>query len=242
LAEMEQRFSYSLEELARRFDRSVSWVARRLALVELLPVAIQQQVQAGKIAAQLAMKYLVPMARVSAEDCERMAALWVKHHCDTRQPAQLYKAWRDGSRLVRERILREPELFLKTQAPVHRYLERFAATDLDWPLPEDCGEAQLESLLFATRRGRPAGPLKDRAAPTSRRCTGSFKNTSTSPCNCFGRSIARGNRKATVTAASAICMVPGKKNWMLSCAKSIEPEKSFLWIGREPKFPFIIAK
>jgi transposase len=51
------------------------------------------------------------------------------------------------------------------QATVHRYLERFAATDLEWPLPEDCGEAQLESLLFATRRGRPAGPLKDRAAP-----------------------------------------------------------------------------
>jgi ParB family chromosome partitioning protein len=117
LAEMEQRFSYSLEELARRFDRSVSWVARRLALVEILPVAIQQQVQAGKIAAQLAMKYLVPMARVSAEDCERMAAIWVKHHCDTRQAAQLYKAWRDGSRLVRERILSQPELFLKTQRP-----------------------------------------------------------------------------------------------------------------------------
>jgi ParB family transcriptional regulator, chromosome partitioning protein len=117
LAEMEQRFSYSLEELARRFDRSVSWVARRLALVELLPVAIQQQVQAGKIAAQLAMKYLVPMARVSAEDCERMVAVWVKHHCDTRQAAQLYKAWREGSRLVRDRILSEPELFLKTQRP-----------------------------------------------------------------------------------------------------------------------------
>ena len=117
LAEMEQRFSYSMEELARRFDRSVSWVGRRLALVELLPAAIQQQVQAGKIAAQLAMKYLVPMARVNAEDCERMAAIWVKHHCDTRQAAQLYKAWREGSRLVRERILSEPELFLKTQRP-----------------------------------------------------------------------------------------------------------------------------
>jgi hypothetical protein len=117
LAEMEQRFSYSLEELAWRFDRSVSWVGRRLALVELLPAAIQQQVQTGKIAAQLAMKYLVPIARVNAEDCERMAAIWVKHHCDTRQAAQLYKAWREGSRLVRERILSEPELFLKTQRP-----------------------------------------------------------------------------------------------------------------------------
>ena len=35
LAELEQRFGYGLDELARRFDRSVSWVSRRLALVEL---------------------------------------------------------------------------------------------------------------------------------------------------------------------------------------------------------------
>jgi ParB family chromosome partitioning protein len=117
LAEMEQRFHYPLDELARRFDRSVSWVAKRLALVELLPASTQQQIREGKIAAQMAMKYLVPIARVSAEDCERMAAIWVKHHCDTRQAAQLYAAWRDGSRLVRERILAEPELFLKTQRP-----------------------------------------------------------------------------------------------------------------------------
>ena len=64
LAEMEQRFGYSLDELARRFDRSVSWVSRRLALVELLPEAIQQQVREGRLTAQMAMKYLVPVARV----------------------------------------------------------------------------------------------------------------------------------------------------------------------------------
>ena len=114
LAEMEQRFGYSLDELARRFDRSVSWVSRRLALVELLPEAIQQQVRTGKIAAQVAMKFLVPMARVEAEHCERMAAVLVEHHCDARQAGQLYTAWRKGSRVVRQRILAEPELFLKT--------------------------------------------------------------------------------------------------------------------------------
>ena len=120
LAEMEQRFGYSVEELARRFDRSVSWVARRLALVELLPEAIQQPVRDGTLGAQLAMKYLAPMARVNVEDCTRMAAAFIQHHCDTRQAGQLYAAWRDGSRVVRERILAEPELFLKTQrqAPV----------------------------------------------------------------------------------------------------------------------------
>jgi ParB family transcriptional regulator, chromosome partitioning protein len=90
LAEMEQRFSYSLDELARRFDRSVSWVSRRLALVELLPEAIQHQVREGKIAAQVAMKFLVPMARQSPEDCQRMAVILAEHHCDTREAGQLW--------------------------------------------------------------------------------------------------------------------------------------------------------
>ena len=43
LAELEQHFGYGLEELARQFDRSVSWVSRRLALVELLPESVQSR-------------------------------------------------------------------------------------------------------------------------------------------------------------------------------------------------------
>jgi ParB/RepB/Spo0J family partition protein len=115
LAEMEQHFGYGLDELARRFDRSTSWVSRRIALVELLPEAIQQQVREGKLTAQVAMKYLVPVARISADDCTRMAAAFVAQRCNTRQAGQLYTAWRQGTRAVRERILAEPELFLKTQ-------------------------------------------------------------------------------------------------------------------------------
>ncbi len=115
LVEMEQSFGYSLEELARRWERSVSWVSRRLALVELLPETIQQQVREGKLGAQLAMKYLVPMARINLEDCARMALAFVQQHCNTRQAGQLYAAWREGTRVVRERILAEPQLFLKTQ-------------------------------------------------------------------------------------------------------------------------------
>lgn len=115
LAEMEQRFGYSVDELARRFDRSASWVSRRLALVEWLPEAIQQQVREGKIAAQVALKYLVPVARVDAEQCQRMGAVFIEHRCDTRQAGQLYTAWRKGTRVARERILAESELFLKTQ-------------------------------------------------------------------------------------------------------------------------------
>jgi len=115
LAELEQRYGYGLEELARRFDRSTSWVSRRLALVDLLPETIQQQVREGQISAHAAMKFLVPVARVSLEDCERMAAVFAQHHCDSRQAGQLYAAWRDGSPLVRQRLLDQPELFFKAQ-------------------------------------------------------------------------------------------------------------------------------
>jgi ParB/RepB/Spo0J family partition protein len=115
LAELERRFSYGLDELARRFDRSVSWVSRRLALVEVLPEAIQQQVRAGKILAQVALKFLVPVARQSLEDCRRMAAIFAQYHCDTREAGQLYAAWRKGSPVIRKRILDDPELFFKAQ-------------------------------------------------------------------------------------------------------------------------------
>jgi ParB/RepB/Spo0J family partition protein len=115
LAELERRFGYGLDELARRFDRSVSWVSRRMALVEVLPEAIQQQVREGKIPAQVALKFLVPVARQSLEDCQRMAAIFAQHHCDTREAGQFYGAWRRGSPTIRKRILDDPELFFKTQ-------------------------------------------------------------------------------------------------------------------------------
>lgn len=115
LLELEQRFGYSLEELARRFDRSVSWVSRRLALVELLPGTIQQQVREGKILAQAAMKFLLPVARQSLEDCQRMATIFAEYHCDMREAGQLYAVWRRGSAAIRQRILADPTLFFKTQ-------------------------------------------------------------------------------------------------------------------------------
>ena len=103
LAELEQRFGYGLEELARRFDRSLSWVSRRLGLVEQLPESVQQQVRSGAITAQVAMKFLVPVARSSLEDCQRMAEAMATHRFTSREAGQLYAAWRDATPAIRQR-------------------------------------------------------------------------------------------------------------------------------------------
>lgn len=69
LAELKERFGFSLEELARRFGHSVSWVSRRLALVQELPDGIQERVRRGEIVAHGAAKYLVPLARANRQVC-----------------------------------------------------------------------------------------------------------------------------------------------------------------------------
>ena len=173
LAELEQRYGYGREELARRFDRSPSWVSRRLALVDLLPEAIQQQAREGKISAHLAMKFLVPVARVSLEDCERMAAAFAQHHCDTRQAGQLYAAWRDGSPLIRQRLFDHPELFQSPAASrtegLHGWGRRTVARSGDGcgprqPRPAATGrEGSSRDGLPAT----PSGSLADRIPPPS---------------------------------------------------------------------------
>jgi ParB family chromosome partitioning protein len=154
LAEMQAKHGYTIEELARRFDRSPTWIARRLALVETLPEVVQQQVRAGRIAAQIAMRHLAPVARIDRAQCERMGQIFAQQHWTTRQAELLYTAWRDArSKQTRERILAEPELFLKTK---------------QWQQQRKPAEATLENdlnqIVAIARRAMESG---EQATPNS---------------------------------------------------------------------------
>jgi ParB family chromosome partitioning protein len=105
----------SHEDLAKRFDRSVSWVSKRLALIQVLPQSVQEHIRAGRIPAQAAIKCLVPLARAKREDCEILSEAIAKHHFTSREVSDLYRAWREGSRDVRRRVLEDPGLFLRAQ-------------------------------------------------------------------------------------------------------------------------------
>jgi ParB/RepB/Spo0J family partition protein len=152
LAELEQRFGYSFDDLARRFDRSVSWVSRRLALVELLPERVQQQVRGGEISAHVAMKYLVPVARANLDDAKRMADAFAAHRFNTRQAGQLYAAWREASASLRQKILGAPLLFLKAHQQVA-------------PQPSSPADELLRDLNMVLAITKRAGRRLARAAP-----------------------------------------------------------------------------
>jgi ParB family transcriptional regulator, chromosome partitioning protein len=103
----------ALDVLARRFDRSVSWVSRRLGLVRALPDAVQHRIQDGQLVAHAAMKYLVPLARANADDCVRFVEAIVPHRLTTRQIGQLYQVYVTGPDPSRALVLTDPLLVLQ---------------------------------------------------------------------------------------------------------------------------------
>ncbi len=116
LEELNERFALSHEELARRFDKSQSWVSRRLALVRALPREAQERVQSGALPAHAAMKFLVPMARAKRADCLRLIAALGKERLSTREVGALYAAWISGNKQTRELVVTKPLVVLRARA------------------------------------------------------------------------------------------------------------------------------
>lgn len=115
LTELQHRFGWSQDELARRFVKSSSWVSRRLALVRELPTSIQESVRQGKIPAQAAMKVLVPLARLEREACDRLAEQIVRQKLTSPEIQTLYSGWLSAGREGRRRLLEDPRGFVLLQ-------------------------------------------------------------------------------------------------------------------------------
>lgn len=113
LRTLHEEHGLACETLARRFDRSVSWVSRRLGLVRTLPAAIQQHVHDGQLVAHAAMKYLLPLARANPADGIRLVDAIAPHRLSTRQIGQLYHAYVTGVEATRELVLTDPLLVLR---------------------------------------------------------------------------------------------------------------------------------
>jgi ParB/RepB/Spo0J family partition protein len=148
LAELHERFALSYEELAKRFDKSKSWVSRRLALVKELPEPIQVQVRAGEVAAHAAMKYLVPLARANAKAATRLCTAMAPLKPTTRQVGLLYQGFQSGTDKTRELILSTPQLYLRAHEAQQQQQPKAARSDCQQLLDD------LGALSGIARRAR----------------------------------------------------------------------------------------
>ena len=114
IQELHGRFTFSFSEIGSRLGRSKSWVKRRLDLLESLPDEVHHAVMTGKISSWAASRILVPLARANEQDCLELTRKIIKAPLSTRELVQLYKHYGKSNRKVRERIIDDPALFIKT--------------------------------------------------------------------------------------------------------------------------------
>lgn len=149
VVELIDRHGFSQRRVAERLSRSVSWVSRRLGLVRLLPAAVQEAVRRGLVPCRAAGRYLVPLARANAEQCQALVEALGRKPVSDRQVERLYLGWRRADPVARERIVAQPWLYLEAET---------AARSLPDP-PVEPGPAaalhtDLEALAGLSRRAR----------------------------------------------------------------------------------------
>jgi ParB family chromosome partitioning protein len=114
IKELLSRHQLSQRELSRLLGKDPSWVSRRLTLLETLPEQVLNCVQRGTISSWAATRVLTPMARANADHARRLADSLIKQRFSTRQLFIFFKHYQRSNRKVRENMVNEPLLFIKT--------------------------------------------------------------------------------------------------------------------------------
>jgi ParB-like chromosome segregation protein Spo0J len=120
LQQIQQETGLALAALAQRFGRSLSWVSRRLGLVESLPESVQQQVRCGAIPSRAALRSLLPLARANEAQCCELVSGIAGAELSVQAIERLYVGWREGDEAQRARIAAHPLLFLRAEQEAQR--------------------------------------------------------------------------------------------------------------------------
>ena len=163
LLELSTRFALTLDELGRRFDRTKSWISRRLSLVVELPASVQAHVRAGAIGAHAAMKYLVPLARANTGHCARLTDAIAPARPTSRQIAELYAAYVASNAASREALVRDPMLVLRARAET----KREGAADRT-PVEHLLADVRIVSAVARRAHGRVSRGAADGVSDTER--------------------------------------------------------------------------
>ncbi|MBT7096238.1 ParB N-terminal domain-containing protein [Candidatus Poribacteria bacterium] len=116
IVELLERHGLSQREVAQRLRRSVSWVSRRVGLVQGLPASVEKALRRGTVAPHAAAKFLLPLARANTEHCEKLVSGLGSERLSVREVERLYAGWKCASPTTRESIVEKPILFLRAEA------------------------------------------------------------------------------------------------------------------------------
>ena len=116
--EITQGLGLSQHEVARRCGRDVSWVSRRLQLISALPDAAVAAVREGRLSSWAAARVMAPLARANSEHADRLLRALAGAPLSTRELRCWFKHYEGASRVTRERLVDQPQLFVRAQQEI----------------------------------------------------------------------------------------------------------------------------
>jgi len=147
---IKERFGCTASEIARSIGRDVSWVTRRLALIESLSDEILAAVSQGHISTWAATRVLIPLARAKPSHAEQLSHYLSRTPSNTRDLAAFLTHYERSNKQTRDRMVADPGLFFK--AHKSRDHEKLAhaldqGPEGEWVKDLDIVTAMLRRLL-----------------------------------------------------------------------------------------------
>jgi ParB family chromosome partitioning protein len=155
IRELISGFELSQREVARQTGRDVSWVNRRLRLVQELPEELFSAICRGEFSTWAATRVLAPLARANSEHAQRLLGALQREPLSTRELATWYQHYRKANRPKRERMLADPRLFCQAlQAQARKQEDKALRVG-----PEGAWLAQLKRIARHLRGLQQQAPL-----------------------------------------------------------------------------------
>jgi ParB family chromosome partitioning protein len=155
LRELTTRFNLSQRELARQTGRDVSWINRRLSLVQNLPEALFSAICQGELSSWAASRVLAPLARANNDHAMTLLTSLQHDPLSTRELHTWYQHYQKANRLKRRRMLDQPRLFCQALQIKNREQEAAALR----AGPEGAWLAELKQIRHRLRGLRQQLPL-----------------------------------------------------------------------------------
>lgn len=113
MRDIKDRFACSASEIARSIGHDLSWVSKRLGLLEALSDEVLHAVCQGHVSTWAATRVLVPLARANPSHAEKLTLHLAKAPRSCRDLAEFLKHYESSNRQTRERMVGDPSLFFK---------------------------------------------------------------------------------------------------------------------------------
>lgn len=151
LRELTSVHGLTQHEVALRSGRDVSWVSRRLKLLDGLPDSALEAIGDGVLSSWAASRILAPLARANSAHAHTLLAALRRERLSTRELGVWYQHYSEATRATRERLVENPALFVQS---VHARAQARAEQRLaDGPEGQCLADVcRLEALLGRLRQ------------------------------------------------------------------------------------------